>query len=173
MKLWKDGGAGFDATGKYRYLLWRTWDASAPRLLWVMLNPSTADAQDDDTTVSRCIAFSKRDDFGGIEIVNLFAYITTYPQKLPEATDPKAMDPIGSENDRYIAKAAKRVDKIAVAWGENGALYQQRVDAVLKLLTPYAQSSESSLQCLGQTRNGCPRHPLYLAPNTPFEPYAP
>jgi len=72
MKMWQNDGALM--VGDYRYHLWRTWDETRPRLLWVMLNPSTADGETDDPTVRRCIGFSKGWGYGSIEIVNLFAY---------------------------------------------------------------------------------------------------
>ncbi len=73
--------AKIDETGKYRYLLGREWDADKGKMLFVMLNPSTADAEKDDNTISRCINWSKALSFGGIEVVNLFAYRTAYPKE--------------------------------------------------------------------------------------------
>ncbi len=70
-------GAIFSDDDTYRYLLWRTWDESLPRLLWVLLNPSTADAEIADPTLSACIGFSQELRYGGLEIVNLFAYQDT------------------------------------------------------------------------------------------------
>lgn len=69
-------GNGAIIRGRYRYLLWRTWDMTRPRLLWVLLNPSTADDQTDDPTLRRCIRFSRDWQYGGLEIVNLFAFRT-------------------------------------------------------------------------------------------------
>ncbi len=156
-------GAVIDDTKTFRYLLWRTWDVNRPRLLWVMLNPSTADEQQSDRTLGRCISFSKKWDYGSLEIVNLFAFRTSDPKDLDAVSDP-----IGSENDRRIAEAATRAEKIVVAWGERG-IYKQRDSAVLELL---AQQTSLPLYCLGKTKNGSPRHPLYIAGTTVLTPYS-
>ncbi|TMF61888.1 MAG: DUF1643 domain-containing protein, partial [Chloroflexi bacterium] len=67
-------GATFSADRRYRYRLWRRWDGARPVVAFVMLNPSTADARRDDPTIRRCIGFAKSWGFGGVEVVNLFAY---------------------------------------------------------------------------------------------------
>lgn len=148
--------------GDYRYLLWRTWDAALPRLLWVMLNPSTADETKNDPTITRCIGFSRRWDYGGLEVVNLFALRTTDPSTLRHAAEP-----VGPENDCYIAEAAIRANGIVVAWGEHGG-YMGRDRAVLELL---GRTTDRQLYCLGTVRNGCPCHPLRLARSTTLRTY--
>ncbi len=148
--------------GRYRYLLWRTWAAARPRLLWVLLNPSTADGQTADPTLRRCIGFSREWGYGGLEIVNLFAFRTRQPHDLQSTPDP-----VGSENDRYLAEAATRATRILVAWGERGT-YHQRDRTVLALLSQHAVQP---LSCLGTTQNGCPCHPLYRARSTRPVPY--
>lgn len=140
--------------GMHRYLLWRTWDTTRPRHLWVLLNPSTADATSDDPTLRRCAGFSRDWGYGGLEMVNLFALRATDPRELL-----RAEEPIGSENDRYIAAAAARAAGIVVAWGARGTLLR-RDQAVLALLSRHAACP---LHCLGTTRKDCPRHPLYVA----------
>ena len=139
----------------YRYSLSRTWDTSLPRVLFVGLNPSTADDQCDDPTVRRCIGFAQRWGYGGLILVNLFAYRTTDPSGLTEVDDP-----IGSENDHWIAVEQARVDRVVAAWGNHGVLLN-RDEAVLETLT--------RAYCLGITKAGCPRHPLYLAATTPLQ----
>lgn len=140
--------------GEHRYLLWRVWDDALPRLLWVMLNPSTAGETEDDPTIKRCISFSQRWGYGGLDVANLFALRATDRRELR-----RAADPIGPENDRYIAEAAARASGIIVAWGEHGG-YMGRARAVLALLARY---TTQPLHCLGVTKNGSPRHPLYVA----------
>ncbi|HEU0026335.1 MAG TPA: DUF1643 domain-containing protein [Ktedonobacterales bacterium] len=153
--------------GPYRYLLWRTWSKAHPgeiqrHLLWVLLNPSKADAHRDDQTLTRCIGFSKAWGYDGLEIVNLFAFIATNPRDLQGATDP-----VGPENDCYLAAAAARAADIIVAWGEHGTA-QQRDRAVLALLK---RQSARPLWCLGTVRNGCPHHPVRLANSALRVPY--
>lgn len=156
------GGNGAIIVGAYRYLLWRTWNERRPHLLWILLNPSTADGETDDQTLRRCIAFSQAWQYGGLEIVNLFAFRTSRPQDVR-----KIADPVGPDNDHYIAAAAARAVDIVVAWREGGA-YQQRDRAVLALL---AQCATPHLFCLGTVQSGRPRHPLRIAGCTARLPY--
>lgn len=144
-------GATFDPTGQYRYSLWRVWDLDAPRVAFVMLNPSTADAERNDPTIRRCIGLANAWGYGGLEVVNLFAYRATRPQVLKQATDP-----VGREGDRALLAAASRADQILLAWGNWGSLYE-RDRAVLALLSGYP------LYCLGLTQQQQPRHPLYAS----------
>lgn len=150
-------GNGAIIRGRYRYLLWRTWDETHPHLLWVLLNPSTADEQTDDPTLRRCNRFSREWQYGGLEIVNLFAFRTPHPHDFY-----RAADPIGSENDHYLAAAAARAAGIILAWGEKGT-YLQRDRAVLALLSLH---TTQPLSCLGTAQHGCPRHPLYRPRST-------
>jgi hypothetical protein len=143
-------GAVFDSTGRYRYTLWRSWNPDASRLVFVMLNPSTADAHTNDATIRRCIQFAQAWGYGALEVVNLFALVATYPQTLRQAADP-----IGAECDRYLLEAAFRGDRVVLAWGNWGQLHR-RDEGVLNLL------SQQKLYCLGMNQSGQPRHPLYL-----------
>lgn len=147
--------AVIDSTGLYRYSLEREWEPTAPRLAFVMLNPSLADAITDDPTLRRCISFAQSWGYGSLEIVNLFAYRASRPTILKQITDP-----IGSENDRYLKKAVDLADKIIVAWGNQGIL-KNRAKVVLHWLDGF-----DTLYCLGITQRGYPRHPLYVKSST-------
>jgi hypothetical protein len=144
-------GAEFDPTGCYRYSLWRKWSEQAPSVTFIMLNPSTADAMTDDPTIRRCIRFAQTWGFGSLEVVNLFAYRSTHWQDLRQATDP-----VGEENDRYLTQAIRHAQITLVAWGNWGTL-QSRSDIVLQLF-----SQHQNFYCLGTTKLGQPRHPLYV-----------
>lgn len=144
-------GAIFDTTTAYRYSLWRDWNAGAPRIGFVMLNPSRADAVVDDPTIRRCTRFAQAWNYGGLEVVNLFAYRTAHPIDLRTAPDA-----IGPENDSYLASLPSRVECIVFAWGNWGTL-RSRDRAVLSLFEGCQQ-----VYCLGLTKAGQPRHPLYL-----------
>jgi Protein of unknown function (DUF1643) len=85
-------GAIFDLTNRYRYVLWRTWDRHAPVVTFVMLNPSAADAGNDDPTIRRCVAFARGWGFGGVLVVNLVGCRTAQPVALREASDPSGPD---------------------------------------------------------------------------------
>ena len=97
-----DSGADFSKCRKYRYTLWRTWDASKSKVMFLGLNPSTADEVKNDPTVTRCINYSKRWGYGGMYMMNIFSFRTTYPVELK-----KAQNPIGDKNDFWIIQYRK------------------------------------------------------------------
>ncbi|MBM0065923.1 DUF1643 domain-containing protein [Alkalicoccobacillus gibsonii] len=139
-----------DPTGTYRYLLSRVWKNNTGKVVFVMLNPSTADGTEDDPTIRRCVGFAKYWGYGGLEVVNLFALRSTKPEHVfvhPE--------PVGTENDAAILAAVHGTDLIVAAWGTMGNR-MQRDRAVLELL------KEKEVYCLATTRDGHPRHPLYV-----------
>jgi hypothetical protein len=156
------GSAVISADGTYRYSLVRIWDPARPRLVFVMLNPSTADASEDDRTIGRCMDFARRNGYGSIEVVNLFALRSTDPRHL--ATHP---DPVGPDNDLHLQRAAYR-RVVVVAWGAH-PMTKQRVAPVLRLLRN--ASRECTLHCLGMTKSLAPRHPLYVSGTQPLVPY--
>ena len=143
------GGAVFSRDGRYRYRLWRRWKRSLPVVAFVMLNPSTADAQRDDPTIRRCIGFARRWGCGGIEVVNLFALRATDPRRLRYTRDP-----VGPENVAHLARAAGRASLVVAAWGADPAVGTRGTELARRL--------SRRLRCLGVTRAGAPRHPLYL-----------
>lgn len=150
----------FSPCNLYRYRLTRIWDKSIRPACFLMLNPSTATAELDDPTIRRCIKFSKRLGAGGLVVVNCFAFRSPYPSALLEIDDP-----IGPENDRYIRGAIIECAPVVAAWGVNCTL-RGRDRAVKKLIElsglPWAQ-------CLGTTKDGHPRHPLYVSGDTQLE----
>lgn len=147
------GGASFDRTKRYRYLLSRVWEPEGKALLFIMLNPSAADEKKNDPTISRCFSIAKRFGFGSFEVVNLFAYRTAYPKELKASARP-----VGRNNDRVIIEASSRAHCIVAAWGVWGNLHGRDRD-VLKLLN---DNGRTDLKCLGVTMHGHPRHPLFL-----------
>lgn len=150
--------------GIYRYLLVRDWSdlltVERRTCLFVMLNPSTADASQDDPTIRRCIAFAKGWGYSRLEVVNLFALRATDPRELELVTDP-----VGPGNDAAIQEAAERAQLIVCAWGTKGQLFYRDVTAARLL-------EGRTLHCLARTKDGHPGHPLYqradLTP-APFE----
>lgn len=149
--------AEFSACREYRYSLSRVWDAELPVIAFVGLNPSTAAETVDDPTVRRCIGFAKTWKYGGLILVNLFAFRSTDPAALR-----KTDDPIGPDNDASIIRHCWSAKRVVVAWGTHGCLLD-RDDHVLALLArPF---------CLGVTNAGAPKHPLYLAGDTRLRPY--
>ena len=148
--------------GDYRYWLCREWNTNTPRVTFIMLNPSRADATTDDPTLRRCISFAKSWGYSSLEVVNLFAYRASKPVDLKKVTDP-----VGKENDRYLKEAVERADKIIVAWGNWGIL-KNRYKDVLKMLRGL---DGIQLYCLGITNKSHPKHPLYIESNTPLVKY--
>ena len=140
--------ATFSSCRKYRYSLSRIWDKKKKYVLFIGLNPSTADEEVDDPTIRRCANYAKDWGYGGFMMVNLFAYRTTLPPNLK-----KVKYTVGSENDKYIVILSKKADITVAAWGNNGNLYS-RDKQVLSLLP--------NLMCLKVNKSGQPAHPLYL-----------
>lgn len=149
---WGEATATFSEDRVHRFLLTRTWDEVLPRVNFVMLNPSTADAFQLDPTNRRCVGFAREWGFGGVVTTNIFAFRSTDPKGLRTATDP-----IGAENDAFIVDAAQSCDVVIAAWGTHGAL-GGRGDEVRELL----RGAGVPLSVLRVTAGGHPSHPLYL-----------
>lgn len=142
--------AVFSECQKYRYSLWRTWNSKKPYALFVCLNPSTADANYDDPTVRRCVRFAGSwGGYGGLCMANLFAFRATKP-----AVMKKAKDPVGNLNDTYLLDLHLKSGITVCAWGVHGE-YKDRCWQVLRIL-------DRDVYCLGLTKGGHPKHPLYL-----------
>jgi hypothetical protein len=154
------GSASFDSSGRYRYTLHRRWRPGPRRVCFCMLNPSTADADHNDPTVRRCIGYAMDWGFDALEVVNIFALRSTDPAVL--STDP---DPVGPRNTGAIVRAAGRAEFVVAAWGVHGHI-GDRGRRVLARLRP------RDVRCLGTTRQGFPKHPLYLARSAQPEPIA-
>lgn len=165
------GGAEFSADRRYRWKLWRWLTGNGPSrwgpVMFLMLNPSTADETDPDRTVARCTVFAS--DWGGTElwVANLFGYVSTDPLALLALQSDRAA--VGPDNDRAILEIADRVmagvkpGTIVCAWGDAKgkgakALVRRRVGAVVPML----RDRGYPLYHLGLTAAGNPRHPLYL-----------
>lgn len=155
------------ACGQFRYRLARHWGelADEPVLLFVMLNPSTADAVVNDPTIKRCIGFARAAGYGGIEVVNLFAYRATKPTQLRWAGWP-----IGPENDHHIAQAARTASGVCLAWGAHAG-HPMAVARVQQVLPLIRSMRGDSLQCLHITASGHPAHPLMLPATCRLQPF--
>lgn len=138
---------------RYRYALTRIWDPSGTRALFIMLNPSTATEVQNDPTVERCERRARVLGFGSFRVTNIFAWRDTDPRKMRAASDP-----IGPENDATILKGCDWADQIICGWGSHGAHLGRgaEVEAILR-------GRNLALTSLGQTKDGQPKHPLYIA----------
>jgi len=147
-------GAKFSDCKTYRYALWRYWNKRSQTdfAMFIGLNPSTADEVEDDPTIRRCIRFAKDWDYGGLVMLNAYAF---------RATDPKVMKaalaPIGPENDAALRKYGQQAGIIVAAWGAHcKELREQQI----------CESIDRKIHCLGVTKHGRPKHPLYLRADT-------
>ena len=135
----------------YRYTLGRTWDCKKERLLCVMLNPSTADANVDDPTITRCRKFAVGWGYGGLVVGNLFALRSPDPRDLFQQSDP-----VGPDNNCHLRQLAKECKTVVAAWGASAkafSLFRER-EAYVKGLFP------GRMKCLETTAEGYPKHPM-------------
>jgi hypothetical protein len=140
--------------GNYRYSLKRDWDSNKSRkAVFIMLNPSTADGNADDRTTIRCINFAKAWNCGSLEIVNVFAYRATDYNELRNLTKEEAT---GVENSKHIEDALNSATIKVAAWGENVKIHHDNYTELKEQLEGH------KLFCLGTTRDGHPRHPLFV-----------
>lgn len=171
--FYTDKGAILSADERYRFLLWREWHTpgNAKNWVWhgnpgepdafrvprpcvfVMLNPSTADGEADDATIRKCVAYARRWDYERLEVVNLFAYRTTDPRTLLKLN--RDDDPVGSFNQHYFERVMYRGGIIICAWGAHGGHLGQDETALGWL-------DGERCYALGLTKDGHPKHPLYL-----------
>lgn len=163
-------GAKISPDQLHRYLLWRDWELPGdreftPRMIFIGLNPSTADHREDDPTIRREVAFARREGCGAMWKLNLFAFRATEPKDCAAAADP-----IGAENDRYLTKtleqAARHGFPVVAAWGA-ADFAAARQGWVRRM----ARDSGVNLLCFGATASGAPKHPLYLSADTPLQPW--
>lgn len=147
----QDKGAMISSDGKYRYALWRTWDKNKPVVMFIMLNPSTADGTKDDPTIRKCIAYAKAWGYGALIVGNLYAFRSRNPKLLAHEEDP-----VGSNCGLWLYTLSKMADLRVAAWGNN-ILSRKRVKQVENLIP--------GLYCLELSKSGNPKHPLYLRKN--------
>ena len=133
---------------KYRYALTRVWDIHKPMVLFIMLNPSKANAIQNDPTITRVIGFSKRWGFGKVVVCNLFAYCATQPTDLF-----KQKKPIGKFNDYWIGKFSKEAHQVILAYGNHGNFQERHLEILKRIDQPF---------CIKISLKEMPMHPLYL-----------
>ena len=148
--------AVFSPDRKYRYALWRIWDERKPVCMFIGLNPSTADEYNDDPTIRRCFGFAAGWGYGGFCMTNIYAYCSANPDVLQQVPNPAGLP----ENDDWLRYLAAYSGIVVACWS-NYCYRHKRADEVAKLL--------QKLYCLGTTRVGQPRHPLYLPKGTKLQ----
>jgi len=151
--------------GLYRYRLERHALAGAGAVAWIMVNPSTADATEDDATIRKVIGFSNRMGAGWAIVGNKFAYRATDVNELKTARDP-----VGPENDVHLADIIEHAPTVIVAWGPLAKL-PKHLRRRWRTIAAIADRVGRPLMCFGAANDGHPRHPLMLAYDTPLVPW--
>lgn len=141
----------FSDCGKHRFSLTREW-SNGENVLFIMLNPSLADSEEDDRTINRAINFAQSWGYGSLTVCNLFSLVTPFPSELIKSDQPNL-----SKNDEWIEDMGKRADKIIAAWGVYGNSTTRAKEVIKRL---------PNLHVLKLSKNGSPRHPLYIHSNT-------
>jgi hypothetical protein len=166
---YSEKGATISRNGRYRYDLVRRWDGLIKRpdstVLFIGLNPSTANARQDDPTIRRCVTFARLWGFGGLVMCNLFAYRATNPDEMLRLPRRHGM---GCFNDRTIIGHAERAARIVLCWGAHGEHRKRGADVRRSML--FVRDYEQKVMQFGQCANGEPKHPLYLRGDTELKP---
>lgn len=158
-------GATFSKCRTYRYKLWDIWDGTKPWLLYVMLNPSTADEVKNDPTVERCSRRAVQMGYGGFKVVNIFALRSTDPKALYKSGSPISEHSDPFCNDRFIVRSARMAGAVICGWGTHG-LHMERGRAVIEKI----RNESVKPLALRMTKCGEPGHPLYIPYSAqPFE----
>lgn len=153
------GYADISQCGRYRYVLERDFVGVGPTVVFCMLNPSTADAENNDPTIRRCIGFARREGAGKLAVVNLFAGRATKPDDLFVMEDP-----VGPRNEQAWESLLTGDEIFIAAWGAD-----KRAKRAADRFRAWARMWKRELYCLGKTQAGAPRHPLYVKANAPLE----
>jgi hypothetical protein len=151
-----DAGAAFSDCRQYRYVLWRIWDDSKPLIMFIGLNPSNANEDNDDPTIRKVVKFAKDWRYGSVVMCNLFAFVTPYPKVLKECADPLG------DNDNWLIARSHRCKEVIFAWGKFDVLGRDK----------FAIKQFPEAKVLMINKDGSPRHPLYVPGNiqpTKFE----
>lgn len=145
--LFEDTGAEFSPDKKYRYLLWRIWDKNKPMVMFIGLNPSTANESVDDNTIKRIRRIATNLGYGGIYMTNCFPYISTDPNQLNEFGNT-------TYNDQVLYDTSIKAKDIIFAWGNFKVVKTKGRDIELKIMFPNAIALQIN-------KNGSPKHPLF------------
>lgn len=154
-------GADITPGGVYRYSLWRQWKKDPDVCIFIGLNPSTADGEKDDNTITRCVNFADNFGCGRLVMVNLFSFRATKPSDML-----LAQDPIGRKTNKILINECSDSELVIACWGNHGN-FMDRDSEVVELL-----SSHCPLYCLGKNKSGSPKHPLYLPKSSTPKPFA-
>lgn len=148
--------AGISSCGIYRWWLYRCWAVDKPLIIWIMMNPSTADHTKNDPTISKIMRYSKKWGYGGVLVLNIYAFRSSKPENLPQVMS----EAVGPRNDWWIKTmfryAARKKIPVVCAWGVR---HQNRGDWVRVA----ADDAGLQLMCLELALNAEPKHPRFLS----------
>lgn len=152
--------AAFSRCQRYRYQLERRWDNDSPakRVVFIGLNPSTADHRMDDPTIRRCMGFTRSWGYNVLTVVNLFAFRTPYPAELK-----RTIDPVGPYNARHLSRVIRSADLVIACWGRHGGWKNQDTHLLKRF--------KDRLFCLAENSDASPAHPLYQRATTQPSPW--
>lgn len=161
-----------DPVPDYRYALTRVWDPhNRATAVFIMLNPSTADAATTDPTLTRCIRFAASWGRGRLLVLNLYGWRSQHPRHLVRMLQEGTGDPVGPVNDAYAACRLAAIPAgealVVAAWGNNKLATPERTQVMRDL----AAARGHRLHCLGVTKDGAPRHPLYVPGSASLVPW--
>lgn len=143
--------ARFSNDKKHRYRLSRHWDLNKPEILYIMLNPSIGNESIDDPTIKRLLSFTRKFDYGGFFVGNLYTYITPNPKTLDTSIG------LTNKNLNILSNLVSKVDKVVYAWGNS----IEEPNEFKKFI--------SGPMCFGKNLDGTPSHPLYLPSSSELE----
>lgn len=156
-----EGHATFSINSRQRYFLRYRWRRGNKLLVFLMLNPSTADENGPDPTVRRCINFAKANDYDGVIVLNVYPLISTDPKGIKGELSRRA----AHYNEQFIHKVSRKHRTVVVAWGGDCKTPAEQMRRKIKTY------GFKMVLCLGTTKAGQPRHPLYLANKTELRPW--
>lgn len=156
-----NAGADFSECGQYRYALWRIWDETKPLVMFIGLNPSTANETENDPTIRSVERIAKANGYGGFYMMNCFPFVSTDPKQMLLCR-PKSLE--WNTNELWLWEVAKQCQVIVFAWGNFGVVKELGRDKDLSNLFPNAKA-------LAVNKNGSPKHPLYCKSDTRFVEY--
>ena len=151
--------------GRYRYRLTRDLSPNPRTATFILLNPSTADATNDDPTIRRCIGFARQWGCGRLAVLNLFAFRATDPSEMK-----RAEDPVGPENRAWFERTLiddLSIGPVVCGWGVHGDLRDQD-----RVVLGWLEVFGIQPLALGTTKDGHPRHPLYLPAGARLVPFS-
>lgn len=141
----------FNDDRKYRFALWKIWNDKLPLVMFIGLNPSTANEYKPDPTITRVTEFAKDWGYGGFYMLNLFTYVTAYPKELKQCNDPEKL------SDFYLYNISSKCKTVVFAWGK----FKQAEERAKKVIEMFPNA-----YCFFKNKDGSPRHPLYVKSGT-------